>query len=570
MGKRRGDRKKDTLNRSVLSLLRIQNIVLIDELELDFGPGLNLLTGETGSGKSIIVDSVGALTGERVSADLIRHGKDAARIEGVFSVESDDDISAILNDGGIDISDGQIIVRREIALSGKNRIFINDQLVTLAFLKRLGPHLAVIHGQGEQAEIYNVESHVSMLDEYAGVEKELNAVASAFEAWSNASAALTALQKDESERLQLVDVLRFQINEITSAGLKIGEDTELEAEKRRLANAEKLASLSEETFELLYDADGSTLSTLDRAAKRVAELSDFEVSFKEFDEGLASARAVIEELAAAARNMRSSLDISPGRLDEIEDRLADISRLKRKYGETVDDILEHLSRSETRLAALQDSDLTRAELEKKVAELVSRYFEADAALAKKRRAAIKRFEPLVIAELRTVALDKALFEVRSDDINELRPTGSQNIEFYFSANPGEAVRPLAKVASGGEASRLMLVLKSAARTNEHGRTAVFDEVDIGIGGRVAEAVGRKLKALSATQQVFCVTHQPQIASLADRHFVVEKVSKDRMTEVTIRELASTDMIDEIARMLAGEFVTDAARENARAMLAAAK
>jgi len=559
----------------VLTLFKIKNIALIDRLELEFGSGLNLLTGETGSGKSIIVDSLGALTGDRVSSDLIKQGESAAQIEGSFKVEPNATLIAIFEEAGVDLDpDSEIIVRRDISLAGKNRIFVNDQSVTQNFLKRLGEYLVEIHGQGEQAALYRVETHIGMLDEFADVKESARSVEAAFFELAAVKAELANLEKDESEKLQLLDILRYQVDEIKRAGLRPGEDAELEEEKRRVGNAEKLSNLSDEAYALLYDNDQSTVSTLEKAARKIAELGEYDASFREFDDGLRSAQAVIEELAIAARDFRRGLDFSPERLNEIEDRLAEISRLKRKYGESTEAILSHLAESERRLANIETAELREKELKKELADKRLAYVAAAEKLHQKRIEAARAFETAVEANLKGVALERAKFEVRIDspdpDVPEsdgrFTSKGFDTVEFYFSANPGEPAKPLSKVASGGEASRLMLILKTTLRSGGIEKAAVFDEIDVGIGGRVAEAVGRKLKELSGAQQVLCVTHQPQIASLADRHFVVEKDIAGSSTSVTVRELDAGERLEEIARMLAGEQITDAARENARAML----
>jgi DNA repair protein RecN (Recombination protein N) len=555
----------------VLSHLRIKNIALIDELEIEFGDGLNLITGETGSGKSIIVDSLAALTGERVSSDIIKQGEDSARIEGVFNFEISAELANVLNESGVEFdNEGELIIRRDLSLSGKNRVLVNNQLVTQSFLKRLGPMLADIHGQGEQAALYNIETHVDMLDDFADVDEPKSAVANAFQEWSSIKASLSSLEKDEAEKLQLVDILRFQTNEIAAANLQSGEDTELDAEKRRLNNVEKLSALSAEAHRLLYDDERSTLATFDRAATIVAELAEYDERFNGFDEQLNSARAVIDELGRAARDFNSTLEFSPERLNEIENRLAEISRLKRKYGETIDAVLEHLRVSEERLSNIETAEFREEELRKQIAAAEDDYLRAARKLHDARVKAASKFSKVVENDLKAVALEKAKFEVRVEGSDTFSANGSNVVEFYFSANPGEPVRPLAKIVSGGEASRLMLILKTAAQSRDVGKTAVFDEIDVGIGGRVADAVGRKLKSLADVNQVFCVTHQPQIASLADHHFVVEKEIAGDKTTVSIRELNSEEKIDEIARMLAGKQITDAARENARTMLASAK
>jgi DNA repair protein RecN (Recombination protein N) len=557
----------------VLSLLKIKNIALIDRLEIEFGTGLNLLTGETGSGKSIIVDSLGALTGDRVSNDLIKQGEQTAHIEGIFSVWDERELGAIFEESGVEFdSESEIIVRRDLSLAGKNRIFVNDQIVTQNFLKRIGSYLVDIHGQGEQAALYHVENHIKILDDFAGVDGFKTDVATAYAKMAGVRAELAELERDEAEKFRLADVLRFQVNEIKLAALLPGEDAELEEEKRRVGNAEKLSTLSDEAYALLYENDESTVSTLERAARKITELAEYDASFREFDEGLSSAQAVVEELAIAARDFRHRLEFSPERLNEIEDRLAEISRLKRKYGETVEEILETLAESERRLDNIESAELREKELTRQLAECRDVYVAAATLLHDKRVIAGKSFEKAIVASLRDVALDKARFEVRIDsgeDDRSYSANGLDRVEFYFSANPGEPPRPLVKVASGGEASRLMLILKTTTRTVGGEKAAVFDEIDVGIGGRVAEAVGRKLKELSAGQQVLCVTHQPQIASLADRHFVVEKDTSGKSTSVAVREVADGERVEEIARMLAGSEITEAARENARAMLAAA-
>ncbi len=557
----------------MLTLLKIKNIALIDELAVEFGGGLNLLTGETGSGKSIIVDSLGALTGERISNDLIKEGEQSAVIEGLFSIPVSGGLCSIFEESGIEIDTGEsdLIVRRELSATGKNRIFINDRNVTQGFLKRIGTFLVDIHGQGEQAALYDIETHIEMLDEFAGVDFQKNQVTGAFHSWSAVRSELASLEKDTAEKLQILDILRFQVVEIKAANLQPGEDAELEEEKLRLSNVEKLTSLSGDAFALLYDNAESTAATLEKAQRKVAELADFESRFREYADGIKSARAVIDDLAITVRDFRARLEFSPERLDEIENRLAEITRLKRKYGDSIDAVLEHLRASDERLQNIETAEFREEELKKKLAELRTGYVNSAQELHEKRTAAAKNFEKQVEQNLQAVALEKARFEVRvepaDDDDSMFTANGFDRAEFYFSANPGESPKPLAKVASGGEASRLMLILKTTAKASGPQKTAVFDEIDVGIGGRVAEAVGRKLKDLAVTQQVLCVTHQPQIASLADRHFIVEKeISGDR-TSIKTRELTAAEQIEEIARMLAGEHITEQARENARSMLA---
>ena len=568
----------------MLSWLKIKNVALIDEIEIDFSKGLNLLTGETGSGKSIIVDSLGALAGERISSDLIKEGESQARIEGLFSIVSNANLQQILDEGGIE-SDGkneiEIIVRRELSASGKNRIFINNQLVTQSFLKKIGSSLVDIHGQGEQATLFNPATHLEMLDEYAKLKNLRGSLVNAYRELAQIQRELDNLQTDEAQKLQLIDILQFQVDEIGKANLQPDEDTNLEEEKRRLNNVEKLSTLSDESYALLYENEEAVVTTLEKVVKRISDLSEYETSFREYDESLQTAQAVLEDLAMAVRDFRNRLEFSPERLEQIENRLAEISRLKRKYGGTFGGILAHLAESEERLKSIESFEERREDLKKKLAKTRKDYLILAWEIHETRVKAAKKFEKEVESNLKAVALEKARFEVRisAPDENDLQnetvntkltAKGFDQIEFYFSANLGELVKPIAKVASGGEASRLMLILKTTAKLTENPRTAVFDEVDTGIGGRVAEAVGMKLRELSKTYQVLCVTHQPQVAALADHHFLVEKEVVKNRTEIRIRELKGNEKVEELARMLTGAQITETARKHAKEMLKAAK
>jgi DNA repair protein RecN (Recombination protein N) len=563
----------------MLSLLKIKNIALIDELSLEFSHGLNLLTGETGSGKSIIVDSLGALTGERVSSDLIKEGESNAQIEGLFNLKAGADLHEIFYESGIDSGDSEeidLIVRRELAASGRNRIFVNNQLVTSNFLKKIGAFLVDIHGQGEQATLFNPSNHLEILDEYASLKNLRANLSEKYRDFAKTQREIENLREDEAQKLQLLDVLQFQVDEIKKVNLQTGEDDALNEEKRRLNNVEKLSALSDEAYLLLYDNEEATVSTLEKAARKITELAEYESSFEEYNEGLQTAQAVLEDLAISVRDFRNRLEFSPERLEEIENRLAEISRLKRKYGGAIETVLAHLEESEERLKNIETFEERKEELKKILAKQREDYMISAREIHDKRTKAAKRFEREVETNLKAVALEKARFEVRIDapdaadlqsgNNRRLTAKGFDQIEFYFSANVGESVKPLARVASGGEASRLMLILKTTAKANEAEKSVVFDEIDVGIGGRVAEAVGLKLKELARTQQVLCVTHQAQIASLADQHFLVEKETVGKKTRVSVRDLNEKEKIEEIARMLTGAQITDTARQHAKEML----
>lgn len=557
----------------MLSLLKIKHIALIDEIELEFAKGLNLLTGETGSGKSIIVDSLSALTGERVSSDLIKEGETSAQIEGLFQIKANPDLHEIFYESGIELDDSvelDVIVRRELSVAGKNRIFINNQLVTQAFLRKIGTFLVDIHGQGEQSTLFNNSTHLEMLDEYAKVENLREKTAETYRHWSSVKTELSLLEQNEAEKLQLLDILRFQVDEIAKANLQIGEDEALEEEKRRLNNVEKLSNLSEESYLILYENEEALVTNLERIIRRINDLAEYESTFRDYQEGLQNAQAVLEDLSFSVRDFRNSLEFSPERLAEIENRLAEISRLKRKYGGTLESVLHHFKDASERLDNIETAEFREEELRKKLVQVRDEYLNYACQLNEKRLAAKKNFEKEIETNLKDVSLEKAQFEVRitGDETEDKSFTakGFNSIEFYFSANPGESVKPIAKVASGGELSRLMLILNTATKHSETAKTMVFDEIDTGIGGRVAEAVGLKLKELSRTQQVLCVTHQPQVASLADHHYLIEKAAIDNKTKVAVRELSESQQIEEIARMLAGETITETARQHAQEMI----
>ena len=573
----------------MLTLLNISNIALIDELRVEFDRGLNLLTGETGAGKSIIVDALGVLIGGRAASELLKSGVDRGFIEGLFSVAPNPGLEAILEGAGINTGEEQetsgtdrektkggreIIIRRELSASGRNKTFINNQLATQSLLRDLRQFLVDIHGQGDQQTLFNVDTHLELLDSFAGVAALRQETASAYQRWHELKRELAALHQDEAEKFQLVDILKFQIDELEHAQLAINEDERLEEERRRLHNVEKLTVLCTESYGLIYEDDEAALARLRQATRQITELSEFEASFRSFLDGLESARAILEDLAFSLREFTDKLEFSPSRLAEIENRLAEISRLKRKYGGSIESALEHLARSEDRLRAIEHAGEREVEISNELAAARTAYLDQANKLHRERLRTARKFEQSVERGLAEVAMENAKFEVQitalhDSDLDQdtgFSPHGSDRIELYFSANVGETVKPLAKVASGGEASRLMLVLKTVANASEFPRTIVFDEIDAGIGGRVSEAVGFKLQKLSATNQVLCVTHQPQIARFADNHLLVEKAAVAGHTEVSIAKLDRRGRVEEIARMLTGAEITESARRHARELL----
>ncbi len=550
----------------MLQFLNISNIALIDDMQVEFESGLNLLTGETGSGKSIIVDALGVLIGGRFTSELLKTGAERGSIEGLFSVATNPELELLLENAGLEQTN-ELIIRRELSSTGRNKIFINNQLATQSLLRDLRPYLVDIHGQGDQQTLFNPETHLEILDAFAGNNGLRGEVAEAYQRWNAVRRELETLRHDEAEKFQLVDTLKFQIAELERAQLSPDEDEKLEEERRRLANVEKLTTLCQSSYSRIYEDDDAAATRVRQTLKDVEELAEYESSFREYLEGLKSARAVLEDLSFSLRDFADRLEFSPSRLADIEDRLAEISRLKRKYGGSVAASLEHLAHSEDRLRQIETSDERERELNAELAAARERYLDLARKLHKERVRAAKKFEQAVEKGIGEVAIDNARFQVQvNDSVDAAGQKGIDHTEFYFSANIGEEVKPLARVASGGEASRLMLVLKTVANGSQFPRTIVFDEIDTGIGGRVSEAVGIKLKKLSQTNQVLCVTHQPQIARFADSHLVVQKEALKGRTQVSVGRLDKAGRVEELARMLTGAEITDSARRHAKELL----
>ena len=553
----------------MLQLLSISNIALIDDLRVEFDGALNLLTGETGSGKSIIVDALGVLIGGRFTSELLKSGAERGSIEGLFSVSPNPQLETLLENSGLQNGD-ELIVRRELSATGRNKIFINNQLATQTLLRDLRPFLVDIHGQGEQQTLFDPDTHLELLDSFAGHGALRGEVAEAYERLSGLQRELATLRKDSAEKFQLVDTLQFQIEELERAQLSLGEDERLEEERRRLSNVEKLTTLCQSSYSRIYEDDDAALARLRLTLKDVEELSEFDSGFRDYVEGLESARAVLEDLSFALRDFADKLEFSPARLATIEDRVAELSRLKRKYGGSIETALEHLAQAQDRLRQIETSDEREQQLTAELQSAQQRYLQSARKLHKQRLKAATLLEKDIEEGTAEVAMENARFQVHvstdDTDAERIGPTGIDRVEFYFSANVGEEVKPLARVASGGEASRLMLVLKTVSNASEFPRTIVFDEIDAGIGGRVSEAVGIKLKKLSQTNQVLCVTHQPQIARFADNHLVVQKEALDGRTSVSVNKLDRAGRVEELARMLTGAEITDSARRHARELL----
>jgi DNA repair protein RecN (Recombination protein N) len=553
--------------------LRAENYAVIDHAIAGFGPGLNLLTGETGAGKSILVDALALLMGQKASTDIIRHGADKAVLSCVF--ESTAGAELILEANGIDAEGAEIILRREILDNGKGRVYVNNQPATVAVLRALAPELALIHAQSETLSGFDPSQQRILLDRFAGLAHE--ATEEAYIRWRDIQARLTELERDEQDRLRLADLWSFQAKEILSAAPQPGEDEALTTEKRVLANAEKLHAAATAVTNVLYEDDTSAETTLQAAQKHVEELARFDAQFLDAVQQLASARATIEDISATVRDYAENINASPERLEEIEDRLALLDRLKRKYGASLAEVIAFGEEAAQKLADIENRDEIVKSLRADLAKAAAAYQTAARALTAERTASAKKLEKLAEAQMNDLAM-KARFSIAvtpTEDPAAWTAHGWDQVECRIATNAGEPLKPLDEIASGGEMSRVLLALKvsveeganrSRSRKVQSPRTLVFDEIDIGIGGRAAEAVGQKLKALSKVQQVLCVTHLPQIAAFADQHFLIEKQEKQRRTQTSIRLLTPQERAEEIARMISGATVTDTSLRHAEQML----
>ncbi|MFZ1087384.1 MAG: DNA repair protein RecN [Terracidiphilus sp.] len=556
--------------------LRADNYAVIDHAVASFGPGLNLLTGETGAGKSILVDALALLMGGKSSAEVVRHGADKAVVSCVF--ESTANAESILEENGIDSGGTEVILRREILSTGKGRVFVNNQPATAAVLRQLAPELALVHAQSESLSSFDQAQQRALLDRFGGID-----TASVFEAharWRIAATKLDDLLQGEQDRLRMVDLWSYQSKEINAAHLVVGEDDALETEKRVLANAKKLYTAALGAFERLYESSDSAEAALRAALRNVEELARYDDRFTEAAQQLASTRATIGDLSTSLRDYAEGINSSPERLAEIEDRLALLDRLKRKYGPTVAEVIAFAEGVAHKLAEVEDRDEILKALRAGLDEAAKAYRTAAQTLSAERQAAAAKLAKLAEAQINSLAM-KVKFVVAVHAVEEQShwtSTGWDTVEYRISTNPGEPLKPLHEIASGGEMSRVMLALKVSVeegavkpkKKNPAPRTLVFDEIDIGIGGRAAEAVGQKLKSLSRGQQVLCVTHLPQIAAFADQHFVVEKHDSGGRSKTKISQLDDLARTQEVARMLSGATVTETSLQHAAQMIAGSR
>ncbi|MGA7459969.1 MAG: DNA repair protein RecN [Candidatus Korobacteraceae bacterium] len=558
--------------------LRVENYAVIDNVAVEFTAGLNLLTGETGAGKSILIDALALLLGDKASSDAVRHGTERATVSAVFDADSPA-IATVLEANGIDSEEEQIILRREISAGGKGRVLINNQPATVTVLKQLAPHLAVIHAQNEAVLAFDAGSRLALLDSFAGCDD--SALRAAFERWRQVRHRIADLERDEHDRLRMMDLWTYQRKEIADARLQADEDAKLESEKRVLANAERVHNAAMAAYDLLYEGEASAAASVRAATKQIEELLRFDEQFRDSVPELESARITIEDIGQRLRDYGEGIEASPERLAEVEDRLALLDRLKRKYGPRLEDVIALGDELERKLNEMENKDEVLRKLHLELANSAEQYLQAARTISRQRYEAARKLEKLVESEINELAM-KARFKVEvsgTDEEANWTARGFDQVQYMISANPGEPLGPVDEIASGGELSRVMLALKASVeagqakrsgrnggRTEASQRTLVFDEIDSGIGGRAAEAVGKKLKQLSRTKQVLCITHLPQIASFADQHFLIEKREASGRTKTLVRSLDTEERTKEIARMISGAKLTETSLKHAEQML----
>ena len=543
----------------MLRFLSIRHLAVIDQLEIDLEPGLTVLTGETGAGKSMLVEALDLLVGGHASADLVRTGEDTATVQAIFEAAG-----------------REAIVRREVSAQGRSRAFIDDALATTTALREFGARLLDLHGQHEHQALLNPEAHGPLLDENLGAPELLAAVAERFDAWREARAALDRTQLSEREKAARIELINFQLGEIDKVGPKPGEDEQLLEERTMLANADRLSRLSTEAYAALYDGEHAALASLATVWKRIADLAEIDSKARVYLDQREEVKSRLEDLAFFLRGYAGELDASPARLQDVEDRLASLERLKRKHGPALADVIEFRSGLRAELDALGASEEQASQLARRAADAADAFVAVARQLSATRRNVATALSKQLEASLAALAMPKCRVDIRTaaheQDQSRWSRTGIDVVEFYLSPNPGEELRPLAKIASGGELSRVMLALHglSAGASDQEGgsvRTLVFDEVNAGIGGEAADAVGAELQKLAARCQVLCITHLPQIAARGDVHFVIDKQVKAGRTMTTVARLDQGGREQELARMIADAAISPTVVASAREMLA---
>lgn len=565
----------------MLATLYVKNYALIEEIAVHFKRGLNIITGETGAGKSIIIDALSLLLGDRASIEVIRKGAEKAIVEGIFALPELPSLANLLSQNEIDPGP-ELIVRREVSAKGQSRCFLNDSPVTLSLLKEVGDILVDLHGQHDHQTLLRPETHIDFLDEYGGYRSILDAYKESFRALAVLVTAKKELLENEARIKEKKDLHEFQLGEIDAVSPVEGEEESLESELKILENSEKLFETTSELNVLLYEGDDAIRDVLVQARKQLELLQSIDAAFGDPLGELHSAEIIIEELSKFIQKYNAHIEFNPQKLNEIRERLGHISLLKKKYGGTLTAVLEYRQRIRGELALAQNFEAEIAKTDKAIDNARAVCADAARKLTAKRKETSQRIAAAVVDALSWMGIAKSLFDVRIESekatgedglfvtIGPARvnagPKGVDKVEFFLSTNAGEDVKPLTKVASGGEVSRVMLALKGALAASDKTPLLIFDEIDIGVSGKVGQAVGRSLKKLAASHQVIAITHLPQIAALADFHFAVEKSEQNGRTSTRLRELSETDRVHEVAKLLSGAAITEAGLESAKELM----
>ena len=546
--------------------ISIKNFAIIEEISLNFEKGMTVLTGETGAGKSIIIDAMNMMLGSRATTDVIRHGAPKAEIEGLFAVESNRHLTALFEEQGLEWTD-ELIIRREILQNGRSVSRINGQMVNLSVLKAVGQHLVDIHGQHDQEELMRSQLHITMLDEFgdAAFFQTKATYRQTFEDYKRLRKQVVELQRNQQENKARIEMLEFQIAEIEAAALEVEEDVRLEQERQRLLNHKMIADTLTNAYTMLDAEEFSSLSNVRSAMNDLESIEEYDPSYKELSGQLAETFYALEDITKRLEDVVDGLEFDGNRLMQVESRLDLIHSITRKYGGQVKDVLEYLAQITKEYSLLTGSDLSSEELEKELKRLEKSLVSLAQDLSDQRHALAQALENEIQQELADLYMDKARFQVRFSKAKFNRE-GNEAVEFYISTNPGEDFKPLVKVASGGELSRLMLAIKSAFSRKEGKTSIVFDEVDTGVSGRVAQAIAAKIHKIGQNGQVLAISHLPQVIAAADYQFYIEKISDAHSTVSTVRLLNREERIEEIAKMLAGEDLTEAARQQAEQLL----
>jgi DNA repair protein RecN (Recombination protein N) len=557
----------------LLSELTIRNFAIIESLSVSFQKGLTVLTGETGAGKSIIIDAVHLLVGGRGSAEFVRHGEEKAEIEGLFFIDgSQHPVLEKAKEFGIEVEDGMIVLRRDISRSGKSVCRVNGKLVTIALLREVGSALIDIHGQHEHQELMDETKHISLLDQF-GSEEIFPAVLeyqNVYRDYEQKLKKLRSLSENEQQMAHRLDLIQFQYEEIQNAQLKINEDEELAEEKRKLNNFEKVFESVQSSYTAI-NGDQRGLDWIGLAMENLETAAELDPAYKELHESVANSFYLLEDAARSLRNELDVLEYDPQRLNEIEDRLNEINQLKRKYGKTIEEILEYSAKIEEEIETLQNKEVHIGQMEKELASLKKDLQLEAANLNKARKKWAKKLTGLIHRELKELYMEKTVFEVKIEtDEDHFLKNGADQVEFYISTNPGEPLKPLSKVASGGELSRIMLALKSIFSKHQGVTSIIFDEVDTGVSGRVAQAIAEKIYKVAMNSQVLCISHLPQVAAMADTHLYIAKKIKGGRTKTSVTPLTESDKVHEIGRMISGVEITDLTRQHAEELLQLAR